>query len=124
MPTTDTPTIDRDELKAKLDAGDDFRLVMTMGDWAFDACRIPGSINIAGAAEAEIVLAPGDEIVVYCSDARCRAGRWAAQQLRRRGYQHVRLYAGGLADWEAAGYPLEGSSVEPDPSGRRAEVGR
>jgi len=27
--------IDRDELKAKLDRGDDFKLVMTLTEWAF-----------------------------------------------------------------------------------------
>jgi len=27
--------IDRDELKAKLDCGDDFKLVMTLTEWAF-----------------------------------------------------------------------------------------
>ena len=38
--------IDREELKAKLDRGDDFKLVMTLGEWAFEAQHIPGSINI------------------------------------------------------------------------------
>ncbi len=41
----DIETIDREELKAKLDRGDDFRLVMTLHDWAFRATHIPGSIH-------------------------------------------------------------------------------
>lgn len=35
-------TIDRDELKAKLDRGDDFKLVMAMHEWGFNAAHIPG----------------------------------------------------------------------------------
>jgi rhodanese-related sulfurtransferase len=34
------------------------------------------------------------------------------QLLEREGYAHVLHYAGGLADWEQAGYPLEGEWVK------------
>lgn len=34
------------ELKEKLDRGDDFKLVMVLGDWGFRAKHIPGSLNI------------------------------------------------------------------------------
>jgi 3-mercaptopyruvate sulfurtransferase SseA len=46
--------------------------------------------------------------VVYYSDETCIASRIAYQMMTEGGYTHVRRYAGGLADWEAAGYPLEG----------------
>ena len=52
-----------DELKQKLDRGDDFRLVMTMGDWAFNTAHIPGSINVSTPAAAEL-LHHDDEIVL------------------------------------------------------------
>ena len=35
-------TISRDELKAKLDRGDDFKLIMALNRWAYDAKHIPG----------------------------------------------------------------------------------
>ena len=38
--------ISREELKEKLDRGDKFKLVNALGEWAFEAKRIPGSINI------------------------------------------------------------------------------
>ena len=38
--------IGREELKEKLDRGDDFKLVMVLGDWHFQAMHIPTSINI------------------------------------------------------------------------------
>ena len=39
-------TISREELKAKIDRGDDFKLVMVLGAWEYEAKHIPGSINI------------------------------------------------------------------------------
>src|SRR5689334_5966640 len=38
-------TINRDELRDKLARGDDFRLVMALNRWAFDAKHIPGSLH-------------------------------------------------------------------------------
>lgn len=57
--------ISRDELKAKLDRGDDFKLVMVLGEWAFRAMHIPGSINVSNLEDATRLLKPEDEIVIY-----------------------------------------------------------
>jgi hypothetical protein len=38
--------ISREELKEKLDHRDRFKLVNALGEWASEAKRIPGSINI------------------------------------------------------------------------------
>ena len=38
--------ISRDELKEKMGRGDDFKLVMVLGEWAYRAKHIPGSINV------------------------------------------------------------------------------
>ncbi len=104
--------ISRDELKAKLDAGDDFKLVMTLSEWAFRAKHIPGSLNIDNPTKAADLLNPADEIVIYCSDENCPASKFAFQLLTTNGFEHVRRYAGGIADWEAAGFPLEGEWAE------------
>jgi len=103
--------ISREELKAKLDRGDKFKLVMTLNDWAYNAKHIPGSINISSMADATRLLDPEDEIVVYCSDAACIASQAAYQYLVKRGYKNVHRYSGGLADWDAAGYSFEGEAV-------------
>ena len=105
-------TIDREELKAKLDRGDDFKLVMTLNQWAFEAAHIPGSINVTSPADATEALDPEDEIVVYCSDAACAGSQLAYRALKTGGYERVRRYSGGLSDWLAAGYPLEGDSID------------
>lgn len=103
--------IDSDELKQKLDRGDDFKLVMTMGDWAFRLKHIPGSINISGPEDAAGQLAPDDEIIVYCSGESCVASSAAYRALKDNGFSNVRHFAGGLLAWEQAGFPLEGDAA-------------
>ena len=57
--------ITREELKGKLDQNDNFKLVMVMGNWQFNAMHIPGSINVNTPEAATELLDPDDEIVVY-----------------------------------------------------------
>lgn len=101
-------TIEREELREKLDRGDDFRLVMTLGGWAFQAAHIPGSLHFDTPQAGMESLSKDEEIVVYCSDPACIASRVAYESLVANGYQKVRRYSGGLSDWTDAGYPLEG----------------
>ena len=104
-------TIGRDELKAKLDRNDPFKLVMALNRWAYDAKRIPGSLHFDTPDELYAALTPDDDIVVYCSQVDCLSSVALYRDLVKRGYQHVRRYAGGLLDWEEAGLPLEGAFV-------------
>ena len=98
----------REELKEKLDRKDDIKLVMVLGDWQFRAMHIPGSLNISAPEIAHELLDLDDEVVVYCSNPACAASVIAYTQLVDHGYKHVRRYAGGISDWEEAGYPVEG----------------
>ena len=60
----------RDELKAKIDRGDDFKLVEALAEEAYKEWHLPGAINIPAARVRE--LAPkmlpdkNADIVVYC----------------------------------------------------------
>jgi rhodanese-related sulfurtransferase len=99
--------ISRDELRAKLERGEDFKLVMTLSGSAYRAKHIPGSLHFETVEEALAALDPEEEIVVYCADVYCPASIYAYHLLERAGYRRVRRYAGGVADWEAAGYSLE-----------------
>ena len=105
-------TIGHEELKQKLDRQDPFRLVMALGEWAYQAKHIPGSLHFATMQEALHSLNKEDEIVVYCSDENCIASKALGQLLERNGYTHVLHFAGGLQEWEQAGYPLEGEWVK------------
>ncbi len=109
-------TISREELMQKLERKEDFRLVMALAEWAFQAKHIPGSIHFATMREALQSLNKEDEIVVYCSDENCIASTALGQLLERNGYNHVLHFAGGLADWEHAGYPLEGDWIKKNES--------
>ena len=104
-------TIDREELKAELEAGREVKLVMTMHQAHFAAAHIPGSIQLFDLEQAHALLHHDDHIVVYCSDNSCSASRLVGQKLIDAGYVHVRHYPGGLSDWLAAGYALEGEAA-------------
>jgi rhodanese-related sulfurtransferase len=125
--------ISRDELRAKLHRGDPFALVMTLPELAYRAKRIPTSLLFETGAATLDALDPDQEIVVYCADVSCAASIYAYHLLDRAGYKRVRRYAGGIADWEAAGYPFEqgapvardrrpGERVTPPAATRRSHV--
>jgi rhodanese-related sulfurtransferase len=101
--------ISRDALWAKLERGDDFRLLMVLSANAYEAKHIPGSLHFATWQDALAALDPSEEIVVYCAGEYCAASIRFYVLLERNGYTRVRRYAGGLADWEAAGYPIASS---------------
>jgi rhodanese-related sulfurtransferase len=102
-------SIDRQELKARLDRGDDLKLVMTLPEAEFNLKHIPGSIRCYAPSEAPAVLQPEDDIVVYCSCPECPASATAARLLEQHGFTNVLHYRGGIVDWEEGGYPLEGA---------------
>ena len=106
-------TIGREELKARLDRGDDFKLIMALNRWAYDAKHIPGSMHFDTPDELYAAVHPDDDIVVYCSNVNCLSSVALYRDLVARGYRHVRRYSGGLLDWEDAGLPLEGMFVTP-----------
>ena len=104
-------TVSREELQAKLARGDDFKLIMALNRWAFDAKHIPGSIHFDSPADLYAAVKPDDEVVVYCSAVDCLSSVALYRELVRRGYGNVRRYSGGLLDWESAGLPLEGNMM-------------
>ena len=114
--------LSRDEVKAKLDRGDAFKLVMTLGKFAFQGKHIPGSLNLYEPDDLLSQLDPQEEIVVYCSDRLCPSSIMAYHFLDGRGYRKLWRYSGGLSEWEQAGYQLEGElaaqapAVQPPPT--------
>jgi rhodanese-related sulfurtransferase len=112
-------TITRDELKKKLDRGDEFKLVETLPAADFKKQHLPGAINLPVESIRELdphALPNKDaEVVVYCADSSCQASDIAARDLNVRGYQNVRRYVGGKQDWIDAGFETEGSSQPKRP---------
>ncbi|MDX1437343.1 MAG: rhodanese-like domain-containing protein [Anaerolineales bacterium] len=105
--------ISQDELKARLDRGDEFKLVMALGELAYRAKHIPGTSIYTSTPEALLgQLAEDDDIVVYCTNPNCVASIAVYKYLDGHGYHNISRYAGGLEEWEASGLPLEGEMVE------------
>jgi rhodanese-related sulfurtransferase len=65
-------TISRDELKAKIDRGDNFILVETLPVPYYRHTHLPGALNLPPDKEKELAptLLPDKsaEIIVYCAD--------------------------------------------------------
>jgi rhodanese-related sulfurtransferase len=64
--------ISRDDLKAKMDRGDDFVLVDTMPKMYYRHSHLPGAINLPAdevrERASELLRDKDAEIVVYCID--------------------------------------------------------
>ncbi len=120
-------TISREELKAKLDRGDDFKLIQALNRWAFDAKHIPGSLHFDTPEELIAAVHPDDEVVVYCSNVDCLSSVAMYRDLVRRGYDErppLRGRADGLGGRRPAdggtlrrgtGAPVVSRSVDPEP---------
>ncbi|NGP88841.1 rhodanese-like domain-containing protein [Fodinibius halophilus] len=89
-------------------------LINALSKEAFQAKRIPGSINLTedNLECAEQILPDKDQdIVVYCANADCDASPNLANKLTDMGYKNVWDFEKGLAGWREAGYNLKGSEV-------------
>jgi rhodanese-related sulfurtransferase len=104
-------TVTREELKAKMDRGEDFALVDALGPEHYKSSHLPGAVNLPYefVDEARRVLPDKDaEIVVYCMNTGCSASGEEAHELEEMGYSKVLHYAAGKQDWIRAGLPVEG----------------
>ena len=110
--------ISRDELKKKLDDRENIKLVFTLGEWHFRAKHIPGSLHIETPEKAVELLDKNNEVIVYCAGGNCEASIYAYHYLTKAGFKNVKRYAGGIAEWEEAGYPLEGEWAQVPASGK------
>src|SRR5262249_52139874 len=106
--------ITRAELRHKLEYHDEFKLVMTLSEYAYEDRHIPTSLRAESVEEALAVLDPVDEVVVYCACDCCASSIYAYHSLERQGFTRIRRYAGGIADWEDAGYPLDSGPPKED----------
>lgn len=82
----------------------------------YDAGHVPGAVNLPSDefAKAYARLAPTIEraraLVCYCEGLTCDRSSVVANLLAARGHSHVFILFSGWDQWQAAGYPSEGSS--------------
>lgn len=110
-------SIDRQELKGKIDRHEPFVLLETLSPEHFQHVHLPGARNAPPNRVKELapVLIPtkDTEVVTYCAGPSCKASADAARELTALGYTNVRHYAGGKQEWAAAGLPVERGTGEP-----------
>ncbi len=103
--------ITREELQAKLEAGDDVVVVEALGPMYYDDAHLPGSRNLPHDQFDELaatVLPDRDAfVVVYCSNTACQNSVVASTRLVELGYTDVHEYVEGKQDWIEAGLPVE-----------------
>jgi len=103
--------ITREELKAKIDAGEDIVVFEALPQMYYEEAHLPGAINLPHDQVDELApqLLPDKdrEIVVYCSNLACQNSTIAARRLTQLGYARVRDYEAGKQDWIEAGMPVE-----------------
>jgi len=75
--------------------------------------RIPGAIpvDMASPDKVDATLLEHD-LVVYCVCPNEATAKKITQQMRRKGFRHVRALKGGLDAWEHHGYPVEPLQME------------
>lgn len=125
-------SISRDELRAKIDRGEPFRLVETLPAEHFEVSHLPGAISMppeeVGTLAAVLLPDKQQEVVLYCASVKCHASENAANALAALGYVNVRYYTRrqtGLGDggapnraWRSGVAPLtaEFRSSHAEPS--------
>jgi len=105
------PTITKEELKRKIDLGENIKLVDVRDTPDFREEHIVGAVHLLIAemnpVKAESMFHRDDLIVTYSLDEDCPAKRIAAQKLLEYGFTRVLAYEGSWKEWKAAGYPTE-----------------
>jgi rhodanese-related sulfurtransferase len=98
-----------DDVLAKQQRGEKFRLIDTREDDEWRAGHVRGAEHIGrGVLERDIVAKAPDkdeELILYCGGGFRSA--LAADNLMRMGYTRVRSLAGGWRDWVKRGLPTE-----------------
>jgi rhodanese-related sulfurtransferase len=65
-----TATISREDLKAKLDRGDDFILIETLSEEQYQHAHLPSAVNLppgqVGELASEVLPYKDADVVVYC----------------------------------------------------------
>jgi membrane protein DedA with SNARE-associated domain/rhodanese-related sulfurtransferase len=99
-----------EELKRKMDAGEEVVIVDLRGSLDFEAepAMIPGAVHLdyADLEEVSDELAKAAEVVLYCNCPNEVTSAKMALMLRRKGVQKIRPLQNGLNGWRDLGYPV------------------
>jgi len=107
------PVISSEEVKQKLDAGEDIVILDTRSREDYKTKHIKGSLSMP---QDEIYVRYSDlpqdkEIIVLCYTTGCQSSTQVAQVLLELGFSNVKDMKTGISGWEAQGFPLEGEYI-------------
>jgi rhodanese-related sulfurtransferase len=104
-------TITGEELRKQLEAGGNLIVVEVLPEEYYRAGHIPGAAHLPpdnmDRRAATVIPDRQAPVVVYCASETCENSHLAAKRLTELGYQNVRVYPGGKADWKQLGHTLE-----------------
>jgi polyisoprenoid-binding protein YceI/rhodanese-related sulfurtransferase len=101
--------------------GKPFILIDTLPADHYQAIRLPGARQACVFEVTfldQIAAITSDRqacIVLYGAGENTMDGAVAAEKLQREGYDSLYVLQGGMAGWQAAGFPVEGASVDDPP---------
>jgi rhodanese-related sulfurtransferase len=97
-----------DEVKAKLDRGEKFRLIDVREESEYAKDHLPGAIHLGkGVIERDIedrIPDPQTALVLYCGGGFRSA--LAADNLQKMGYSNVLSMDGGVRRWRERNFPM------------------
>jgi rhodanese-related sulfurtransferase len=98
-----------EDVKKRLDAGEQFTLVDVREDSEYAVGHVPGAVHIGkGVIERDIetkVPDPATPLVLYCGGGFRSA--LAADTIQKMGYTNVISMDGGWRDWTGKGFPVQ-----------------
>lgn len=108
--------IGRDELRVKIEGGEDFALVEALPPMYYEDAHLPGALNMPHDEVDKLAPAllpdKGREVIVYCANGPCKNSGISARRLIHLGYENVRDYHEGKQDWIEAGLPTESGALK------------
>ncbi len=106
--------ITANELKHRLDKGENVLIVDLRSEFEQAEGRIPGSLTPVGDdLEALVPAITQNEVILYCSCPNEVSSARAALRLKRHGVRRVRPLEGGFPVWKDLGFPVEQFNIVP-----------
>ena len=109
------------ELRKKMDEGEAFVLLDILINDHFNRVHLPGARNacvfevVFLENVGKIVTHKSQDIVMYGSSDKTMDAPTAAEKLLRAGYEHVSVLDGGIRQWTASGFEVEGEAADVAP---------
>lgn len=115
---SEIPTIDTNELTAKINSGEVFLLLDVRTTQEFTSGHIKQAVNLPldqiDNQIGKLALAKSYEIITMCDGTGCNRSDQAAAKLIGLGFSNVKSYHDGITAWQLAGKPVVTTTLDPN----------